>query len=269
LPTPSIGEHMAESSLSLGFPDFQAEVGSFLGHGRDTSAWAALDPDPTDDVEAIIQAGLRQFYFPPSMGGKDEMYEWSFLKPVTTLTTTADDYDQTLPDDFGGLLGDFTYPVGTGFGPVKERNELQIRDLRQALDSTGRPQYFAIRERAGTGTTGQRLEVIWFPTPDAVYTMTYQYLALVNKISAASPYPLGGMAHAETIMESCLAIAEARKDDEKGIHWDSFMTRLKASMRYDQQRKPAILGYNGDRSDERDDGYLPLPEISLNGVVQS
>ena len=57
---------------------------------------------------------------------------------------------------------------------------------------------------------------LW-PTPDSTYTLSYRYKALVAKLTSAAPYPLGGQAHAQTIEAACLAIAEERLNDERGI----------------------------------------------------
>jgi len=53
----------------------------------------------------------------------------------------------------------------------------------------------------------------------------------------------------ETILASCLAVAEQRHDDMKGPMWQSFVERLTASVAYDARMKPERLGYNADRSD--------------------
>jgi hypothetical protein len=58
------------------------------------------------------------------------------------------------------------------------------------------------------------------------------------------------MAHAETLLQSCLAVAEFRMNDEKGIHWTTFMERLTASIASDSEAMvPEFLGYNEDGSD--------------------
>ena len=77
---------MTESTLSLGYADFQRIVGHEIGYGRDTSLWSS---NQTSEVDDIIQSGVRQFYFPPPSGDVIS-HQWSFLKPSTTLTTIVD-----------------------------------------------------------------------------------------------------------------------------------------------------------------------------------
>ena len=63
---------MAESTLSLSFTDFQARVGLFLGYGADPAAW---DDDKEDDVDRVIQSGLRRFYALDPAGNALEFLE--------------------------------------------------------------------------------------------------------------------------------------------------------------------------------------------------
>lgn len=262
---------MAESTLSLGYSDYRSEIGYYLGYGRTSGNWTS---DQTSDINAILKMGLRQFYYPPVLSKGEPIYDWSFLHINTTIATVADDYDQTLPDGFGGLETEvFTFATTDGaYNPVKVIGESQIRTLRQGNTLTGIQRFAAIRMRSTDGTTGQRFEVIWWPTPDAVYTMGYRYRVQPDNLSDAAPYPYGGMVHAETILASCLAIAEERIKDERGVKWDSFMTKLAQSIAYDRSLGQQYFGYNGDRSDSRDSlsdrshRYIGNNNVTFNGV---
>jgi len=77
---------MAESTLSLEYDDFMAEVGGFLGYGVTSGNWSAAQ---AAEILRYVQAGVRQFYYPPAVDGTQDAYEWSFLKPTTTITTIA------------------------------------------------------------------------------------------------------------------------------------------------------------------------------------
>ena len=82
---------MAESALSLGWTDFKEEVGFFLKYGRDT--WTAAQEA---EIEGIVHGGVRRVYYPPAIGeGKERTvgYEWSWLRPSTTLAQTASSPD--------------------------------------------------------------------------------------------------------------------------------------------------------------------------------
>lgn len=78
---------MAESMLTLGYSDFQATVGRQLGYGTTIASWST---DQVNEVDEIIQSGLRQFYFPPYDQFSGSPYKWSFLYLPGTLTTVSD-----------------------------------------------------------------------------------------------------------------------------------------------------------------------------------
>ncbi len=119
------------------------------------------------------------------------------------------------------------------------------------------------------GTTLQesqryRLEV--WPEADADYTLSVPMAVLLDALSGSRPYAYGGQPHSETILESCLSIAEQRGNDQMGVHTQKYQERLAASIAYDQRLKPSDLGYNGDGPHyERDrrDGI----SVTFDGVL--
>jgi len=239
---------LAEAGLSLGHPDIGRQVARYLGF--DPTNWAS-NAVHSSIVDDIIQSGLRQFYRPPPLPGEKRAHNWWFLQPKTTLATVANDYDYDLPDDFAYIVTDFTYSTSyVGNGLIRKVGEQHIRKLREGNTLVGKPQYFAIRPKTTAGTTGQRFEVLFYPAPDAVYTLEYRYAILLGKITAAAPYPYGGEMHGETILQSCLAIAEERQNDgvSGDMHRKKFFERLAASIALDQNQQPDFHGYNGDGS---------------------
>lgn len=260
---------MAESSLSLGYPDFCSEVGYFLGYGRDTisspTKWSA---DQQVDIPLVVNAGYRQFLYPPAIPGVPQ-HEWTFLKPWTTLATTASDYDTDLPDNFGNLVGEIRYTGSDNqSGPVTHVHVSKLLALKEGNSTSGAPTLCSIRPKAATaGSTGQRWEILFWPTPDATYTLLYQYQVLVSQLTNAAPYPLGGMRHGEAIMASCLAVAEERMNDERGVRFAKFVEMLNQSIVVDRRMGPEYFGYNGDREGRRP-GRKPLPgNASYEGVT--
>lgn len=81
---------MAESTYSLGWVEFQAEVGFYLGYGRTEANWSAVQ---LAEIEIIVKAGIRRVYFPPAVQGVEAGYEWSWLRPSTTLRLGASGTD--------------------------------------------------------------------------------------------------------------------------------------------------------------------------------
>lgn len=236
-----------ESTLSITFDDLKAEVGAFLGYGTASGSWSAAQ---LAEIERYVQAGVRQFYYPPAVNGVEAAYEWSFLKPTTTLDTTASDGVQNLPDGFGRVLGDFHFEPDVSNAPVLVVSEARIQALLQSSDDVGRPQYAAVRFKSSNGTYGQRQEVVWWPIPDAVYTLTFRYEAFAGKLTVAAPYPLGGMKYSDLITESCLAIAEQRANDERGLHTERFMGMLAAAIAQDRKNSARYYGHMGGGDEE-------------------
>lgn len=241
-----------ESTLSINLTQLRKEVGwHYLGE-RDSSNWST---DELAQIDEIINSGLRQFYHPPPSQGERLSHKWSFMEPVTTLTTVAGTHTYQLSANFGGLIGLMTYSSGDNrWFPIELTGEHRIRILQQRDygDVRSDPKLCAVRAKTSDGSNGQRFELMLYPTPDAGYTISYRYHALPGKLTTGNPYPLGGEAHAETILESCLAISEMRIDNNAGIHSAAFQQRLAASISYDKVlQSPEYLGYNADRSDGR------------------
>lgn len=314
---------MAESDLSVTHTTISAEVGFFLGWTRTPANWTAAQ---VAQINAIIDRGLRRFYYPPPSAGG--IHVWRFMRPVvkiqawpttvptvttisayadpittitistgvfyplmvgknlvftltgnsypiagytssTVVTVTGDasaetdtdtvtitstgDYD--LPDDFGGIEGKITFDQDEAYRSLPIVGEGSIRALRQNNVSAREPDRAAIRPKAYavSASEGQRFELMLWPVPDQVYNLTYRYNAIPNKISATNEYPLGGMIHGETILESCLAMAEHTMDDQQGIHAARFQELMAASIAFDRQAMtPEFFGYNGDNSEKYD-----------------
>lgn len=77
---------MAESSLTLDLQKLRLfAVEQFYGGVGD---YSALSSDEQGRVDRNINSGLRMFYSPPSVDGATA-HEWSFLRPITTLTLQA------------------------------------------------------------------------------------------------------------------------------------------------------------------------------------
>jgi hypothetical protein len=206
---------MAESSLSLGLPDFQSEVGFQLGFGRTvanfTDAQEAM-------ANAIIQSGVRRVYFPPTISvvnqqGQPEVisgHVWSWLRKSATIALTSGDYDHDLPDDFNTVIARVHFSAGSAKADLSPVDPADILAMRAASTTTGTPQYFAMRPKAADGTTGQRFELLIYPAYSTTGTLAYEYSVLPNELTDDAPYPLGGMSISELILASCLAIAEER-----------------------------------------------------------
>lgn len=267
-----------ESSLSLQLSDLNAETAQFLGFGRTASAWNA---DQLAQIASCVNSGYRSFLYPPLVEeGVNQVYEWSFLTPERQLAIVAGQTTWDLPDDFRDLVGELSYaPNDSPSCTVREYGIGQVDSYLQQYQSlAAKPIFCAIFPKYSDGTSGQRWSIRFAPIPDQNYVLTYTSTLLPQALSAQNPWPLGGSAHGETILESCLAVAETRLNDESTTHRALFAERLKASISLDRGLRPAYLGANRDRSDWQEWGHAAwgMPgygyqysgnPVTFNGVV--
>lgn len=263
-----------EPSLNIAYNALMGEVGFFLGWGRGAAQGDILwSPTQQKTIDSVVSSGMRRFYYPAAPNGMS--INWSFLKPTATFTLTVGANVLPLPDDFGGIEGEITIlgPNDTTWFPIQICNEGQIRVNFSAFPViSGRPLKAAVQPIKGTGATqSQRFQLFYFPTADTAYTIQFQYYINPDYLTGAFPYAYGGPPHAETLLESCLAVAEQKIDDASAVHSEAFQERLIASAVYDNKMKAQILGYNGDNSDYRGYGLRTLNHyddyIRFNGIL--
>ncbi len=260
---------MAESTLAAAFKDLQGDIGFFLGMGRGAdngqTTWTS---EQQLAIDRCTRGGLRNVYF---CG-----HAWSFLQPISTMTLEAGENTVTLPDDFGGTDGQLQVSLSSGltWWPLDFTGIGHI--LRQEAmypSTTGLPQMVAEEPLKGTGSvTGQRFRLHFWPLADQDYTLQFPYHILPSYLSGALPYVYGGAKHAETFLESCLAVAEKLLDDAATLHATEFEKRLAISISLDARDKPQLVGYNADRSDgrfewSRRDVHWNNPVTTFHGVT--
>jgi hypothetical protein len=164
------------------------------------------------------------------------------MNPAGTLSVVADDGDIDLPVDLGRVVGDLYFEPTVFASSIVVISEARMLSLREASADTSRPKYAAVRYKQAVGSHGQTQELLLWPIPDAAYTLTYRYEAYSGKLSAQNPCPLGGARYAELVTESCLAIAEQRANDEKGIHTERFFSLLASGIAMDRRSGGRFYG---------------------------
>ena len=227
------------------YSSLRTEIADFLGWTRDTSNWSN---DESDRLDAILDAGYRQFIYPPIAPGETVAYRWSFLRPTATFDTVASQYLYDMPTTYGYIVGDLVYDEDEDVHRIIEQTTAGMIDRNRAVnDYEGRPYMFALRPKGVSQTDDQITELMLYPTPDAAYGIVYHYDAKVASLSDWNAYHLGGQAHSETILQSCRDIAAARyKDQPAGPEHALFLERLKASIEMDRRNSPKTIGMNCD-----------------------
>ena len=233
------------STLALTYPDYMNAVSYFLAYGSD---YTAISADRSARCDAIVQAGLRQFYFPSPVA--ESFKGWSFMEPATgTITTVASTQAYDLPANFGRIEGPLSYPSEYGGPAVFVIDESDVRIMDSYANTTGRSLYASVRPKTTDGSADQLWQCLLWPTPNMATTLTFKYALSPPKLTVTNPYPYGGIFHHETIKESCLSVAEHDEDDTPGLHTQKFKERLTASVLYDRQAGThEYFGYNLDTS---------------------
>lgn len=217
------------------FANLQAIIGEYLGAGA--SSW---DSDDTARIQRVIDSGYELY----RLGGG---HRWSWLYPIRSITTAADQYAYDLPEEFGGIIGPLTWSAENGNSrfELPVIGESQIRIMRQGNVSTGRPTYCAYRPKQHSSTTGQRFELIFAVTPDAEYTFEFCMAVLCPPLSATNKYPVGGPMYSQLLIAACLSVAESRYKRAETQKREEFNAALAAAVAQDSAEAPDTVGQYG------------------------
>lgn len=229
-----------DGTLQVSYGQLCETVARFLGYDPGN-----LADDQTAEVDSYVQAGVRSFYFPPAVNGIEAGYEWSFLRAVGTLTATKDVSIAAVPDNLARIMGDFYFEPQEYLPSIVQVTEHRVMQEHQRDPQVGRPRIFAARFTQSYGAHGQVQEVIFWPTPDKDYRLTYRFEAYTGRLSDLNPCPLGGTRYSELVTESCLAVAEQRANDERGLHTERFMELLAAGIETDRRNSARNYGFMG------------------------
>jgi hypothetical protein len=270
---------VAESTLNLAYFDLANEVSNWLGYDEDLlrlnqTTLSDQQKQKAGVLQRVMRAGLRRFYNPGPMDNGVPT-DWSFLRPIATISIGQNQIGVQLPDDFGGIEGQVQIQptIELVWWPLPVRNDGYILQQRSLFpEMVSRPLMCAVTPQKDSGVTqSQRWQLMIFPTTDQAYNLQLRYYILPDCLSGARPYAYGGAAHAETLKASCLAAAERELNDMIGPMEQYFQERLIASMAIDRKSKAQNLGYNSDNSDERFRRIQPFwhtsDVIAVNGVV--
>ncbi len=240
---------MAESTLSIAYADLQSAVAIFAGWDLTPGNW---DANQSAQFALILPSGLRRFYSGIASPTQDAQgrpkfepsHEWSFLAKTATISTSLGTYAYTLPDNFSGVLIDESFVVqliaNTPAVNTTKVTEEAIRSMRANAALTGSPKFYCVRAKTLDATVGLRYEVVFYPTPDAVYSIDYRYVVNPEVLDGTNKYPYGGAQYSELIRESVLAAAESILDDDfQGVHEQRFQQLLMAAIRADRENKEA------------------------------
>jgi hypothetical protein len=246
---------MADSTLAVTKTELDVLIGFHLGYGRTSDNWSTSQQSDIDDARDFAVSRIYA------------EHDWSFMSPVTTIDTTADDDEQDLPDDFGYIREGFFFESDLGYAPPRQVSPGMIYDRLSMSSASGVMEYFAIETKTQTGAAGTRWQVLWSPPPDDAYTMTYRYKVDRNALSDTYPYPAGGAMFRNCLIECCYAAADLQFRQEVGVHEQMYAKLLEQCKRNDAMNKSPNLGLNLDRSGDLGWEQLPRRYCTYMGSV--
>ena len=226
-------------TLALGYTDFFKAVARFLGYDAGN-----LSDDQREEVDLCVQSGVRNFYFPVQLNGSD----WSFLTLEGSLSLEKGCASYLLPDGMGNLSGQIFYDASEHRRGIVVVPYGDIEMMRRN-PATGAPRFAAVVSTNRIGGKGQLKMLHVYPAPDKAYTLSFRAQADTGRIGEDRPYPLGGHAFSETVLESCLAVAEQRVNDEAGLHTQNFNALIEAAINRDCRSGAQMFGQMGDAHD--------------------
>ncbi len=271
---------MPPPTVAVSTDDIKGAIGHFLGYGRgealSETAWTTAQ---TNDINAATRSSYSLVCEPILPDGTT--YNWSWLRPFSTVTIGPGTDVADLPEDFGGFEGPIflTGTAASRWVPIQIANEAHLEYLHATSDSTVGPPRIACEQhlKEVTHLSSQRSNLRVWPVTDAAYDLRVNYRYIPSVLTGGYKYPPGGPLMGELFMAAAAAIAEKDFDDiMNGTRWQYFTMRLMAAIANDRRRKSQHIGYNGDPGINNVDGhgmrdwnrrYGWGSPLSVNGVV--
>jgi len=147
----------------------------------------------------------------------------------TTVSTVAGTQTASLPSDYKGFrVIRLTY---SGADYVLDYIPTAVGD-RQHFKQSGRPAFFSITSASGTS------KIKLFPSPDAVYTITVEYLASPTQMSASTANNLWIDKYPDLLLYATLMNAEPFiMNDERMAVWSGAYAKLIDQIKLSEEDK--------------------------------
>lgn len=204
------------ANLRLTYSDIYTRISVFLGI-TDNDSETAPTGDGLTKCKAICQRGLRNFLYPIDSRTGD-YWEWSFLRPLHTMSLLDGKWRYQLPEDFSSIITDPTYSEDDNFKQIAKTTPDNIMNSMAAGDVDYAPYYYSIVTSQYDPEIGEFEEIWFYPKPDSDYRIQFYYKSDPTKAENADEFLPGGVKSTEAILENCFAVAESQEDEVLGIH---------------------------------------------------
>lgn len=233
-------------------------VGRHIGAGPNPSAWTHQQEQL---IAEILRRTKRKVYNPPLVMGEKYPHDWSFLRPVGTVQTSAGVHAYDLPSDFAQMYGQLTHSTqgSTLYPCINFVGEHIIRQLLQRQETTARPDRAAVRVKPKADNISTRYELLLWPVPDDSYTIDFRYRVNPDTSEADSLPALvdsmdlhGGDRYSEMFLEAAFLAADEVMGIKRSVHEERFIRAVMNAVGSDRlTQAPDSMGYNGDPSSRR------------------
>lgn len=182
-----------------------------------------------------------------------------------SIASTGDYY---LPSTFGGMVGKelMIDSSTTQYGPIEKVVQSFIERQRSLQPTwTGIPRYWSTRWRTETSSAAQRQELMLFPTPDAAYTINYQYEHYVDQLSSNN-YPPGAQAYSDLFIKGVLAAIDRNLNGRQGGRQMDFDRALTLAVDREKRDQSGFQGYYSDKKQSRGQASPRVLYTTVDGV---
>lgn len=217
---------MSDGSLKITYDELRREIGRFLGYSRSPNAWSA---DETQDVADILRGGCRMFYWPNLPDNR----RWSFLCHTEEFHLNSGAFN--LPDDFVRLCDTITFSENSRGGKLRQVPETEYRAMRDRNALSGKPFYYAIRQRSNDAG----YELLFHPVPSDTVSLLYRYEKSPPDLSEDNQYHLGPASFSELLLAACLFTADKKMNKESlppdgGLYGGMYSVLLQSALEADK-----------------------------------
>ena len=226
---------------------------------------------PNDIRHSVVQFGSDgPFYDVVNRTGNHGFTITDETLVISTPTTATFYYAyiDLAGDEIVGTDSQISYTYNYGKKALKHVNSQYIKRLSEstAVQHIGYPEYFSIEPHTWPASNGQSVQdfrIAVYPFPQVAMSLHMHAKYAPQALSHVNDQPLGAPSHSETIMVSCLAIAEEFGDTPSSKYRELFMQRLAASVMSDRTGMYAgNLGYNKDESDLADRPWRRITTVT-------
>lgn len=226
---------------------------------------------PQDIRHSVVQFGSDGPFYDVINRNGNTNFTISDTTLVISTSTTATFYYAYIDLPGTEIVGtdcQISYTYNYGKKALKHVNSQYIKRLAEstAIQHIGYPEYFSIEPHtwpAGNTPDAQDFRIAVYPFPQIAMSLHMHAKYAPQALVADTDQPLGAASHSETIMVSCLAIAEEFGDTPSSKYRELFMQRLAASVMSDRTGMYAgNLGYNKDQSDLADRPWRRITTVT-------